>query len=405
MVKKQVSKSEQLLPNLSIVLDYDQPIRSSEEILKVLNKYLNDECHIEKFDKNKNVYCYEHDGIKDCFLVGAITYLSKPHPLFKKRLQLKKWFKDYYNANKNDYEIRVHLLGIYNYNDLVVFVDFNIEDYIGNKMNSSAAHVYSNDLYQAFANDIFNKVDKSGNRITTISGRNFNDYLCNRTFENDIFKVFKYFNTSFNFDEWILASDAIIEMKKANWYQWKGAEWPGWWLEFKIADYLKTQKYENLIIYIGSKKTKDMLDFDLYFPKDCFYGDIKASDINKKQAPGNDQENVLKAINQNNRIWYVVYEHETVKDNKKNNEMAKARMELIGNRYKEGDKISYTSRMKHSVNFKQMHILELNKINMNDVLSEFNQGHQPDGNKRKPKFLINKKNIDNYIVFSYRLKE
>jgi len=39
--------------------------------------------------------------------------------------------------------------------------------------------------------------------------------------------------------------------------------------------------------------------------------------------------------------------------------------------------------------------------NMNEALSAFNQGHQPDGSARKPKFLINKQNIDNYIVYSY----
>ena len=255
MGRKQVSKSEQLSSNLSIVLDYDQPITQSSEILSVLNKYLDKKCYIEKFNKTKNVYCYEHSGIKECFLVGAITYLSKPHPLFKKRLQLKKWFKDYYNKNKNDSNNRIHLLGIYNYNDLVVFVDFNIDDYIKNKMNSSAAHVYSNDLYQAFTNDVFNKVDKKGNRITTISGRNFKDYLRNEKSENEIFKIFKYFNSEFEFGEWITATDAIVQMKNSNWYQWKGAEWPGWWLEYKISSYLTNKKYNNLIIYIGNKKT------------------------------------------------------------------------------------------------------------------------------------------------------
>ena len=375
-------------------------LRSSSDILNTLNKYLDNNCYIERFGNN-NIYCYDHDNIKDCFLIGAITYLSKPHPLFKKRLQLKKWFKDYYDDNKNISNTRIHLLGIYHYDELVVFVDFNIDDYINNKMNSSAAHVYSNDLYQAFVNNVFTKTDKNGNRITTISARNFKKYLSNQIMENDIFQIFKYFNTDFTFDEWILASDAIIEMRDNNWYQWKGTEWPGWWLEYKVSSYIKEKKYENIIIYIGNKKTDDMLDFDLFFPKENFYGDLKASDISKKEAPGNDQENVLNAINQNNRIWYVIYEHETIKDAEKNNEMAKARMDLIGNKYIEGEEISYASRMKHSVKFKQMNIYELNKINMNDALKVFNQGHQPDGNARKPKFLINKSNIENCIVYSY----
>ena len=81
--------------------------------------------------------------------------------------------------------------------------------------------------------------------------------------------------------------------------------------------------------------------------------------------------------------------------------MAKARMELLGNPYKEGDKISYQNKMKHSVNFKRMKIFELNRVNMHETLKAFNQGRQPSGEARAPKFSINKKNIDNFIVFSY----
>lgn len=126
-----------------------------------------------------------------------------------------------------------------------------------------------------------------------------------------------------------------------------------------------------------------------------------SSDITKHDAPGNDQESVLEAIAKFGKLWYVIYEHDTIKDTERNNEMAKARMELIGTPYVEGGKISYSSRMKHSVNFRRMRIYELNRINMNDALSAFNQGHQPDGSPRKAKFLINKSNIDNCIVFSY----
>ncbi len=144
-----------------------------------------------------------------------------------------------------------------------------------------------------------------------------------------------------------------------------------------------------------------MLDFDLFFRQENYYGDLKASDIDHDAAPGNDQESVLEAISRYGKLWYVIYEHETIKDTSKRNEMAIARMNLIGKTYVEGGEISYASRMKHSVKFKRMRIFELNRINMNEALSAFNQGHQPDGSKRKPKFLINKQNIDNCIVYSY----
>jgi hypothetical protein len=61
--------------------------------------------------------------------------------------------------------------------------------------------------------------------------------------------------------------------------------------------------------------------------------------------------------------------------------------------------------MKNSVKFIKMHIIELNRINFREVLAEFNQGVQPSGEKRKPKFKISKNNIDNFIVFSDSMSE
>ena len=46
-----------------------------------------------------------------------------------------------------------------------------------------------------------------------------------------------------------------------------------------------------------------------------------------------------------------------------------------------------------------MEILELNSINMHEILKEFNQGRNSDGNDRKPKFKITKNNIENFVVF------
>ena len=80
--------------------------------------------------------------------------------------------------------------------------------------------------------------------------------------------------------------------------------------------------------------------------------------------------------------------------------MALKRMKLLGVKKLDGN-ISYAKKMKHSVEFVQMKIFELNRVNLNETLSNFNQGHQPNGGKRAPKFLINKNNIDNFIIFSY----
>jgi len=240
-----------------------------------------------------------------------------------------------------------------------------------------------------------------------LTSRTFKSFLDGKNIDNPIYSLFNKFNSKFDFGKWIYANDAISEMKENDWYQWKGAEWPGWFLEYKFSCFIIAENCQGEMIYIGNIKDKNqkLLDFDLFFPHANYYGDLKASDIDKNEAPGNDQENVLQAINKYEKLWYVIYEHKTEKDSFHGNEMAIKRMNLLGKTYKSGDEISYAKKMKHSVEFLQMKIFELNRINLNETLSVFNQGHQPSGEKRKPKFLINKKNIENFIVYSYKYKK
>lgn len=292
---EQVLKSEQIAPNTSLIIDYDQPLRSSKDICNAFAQALGGACSIEKYHETKTVYKYNHNGITHYFLAGAITYLSKPHPIFKKRYQLKLWFKDFYKDYRDAPNTIIHLIGLYHYEGLIVFVEFELKDYIERKLNSSAAHVYSNDIFQAVTNGYFSKVDRNGNHITSISSRYFEQYLDGKVKENPLFELFKTFNTSFCFDKWISAKQAITKMKQGNWYQWKGTEWPGWFLEFEVAGFVSREHCETQMLYIGNLKDDSMLDFDLLFPKDHYYGDLKASDINHSEAPGNDQEAVLNA--------------------------------------------------------------------------------------------------------------
>ena len=406
-MEKQAKKSEQITPTLSIVYDYDQKLTKISEFESAFKEALGN-IEVIKYNNNR-IYKYTHNNHDTYFLTGAITWLSNPHPLFKKRLQLKKWYRDVYEEFNFKENSDVRIVGIYRYDGMHIFVEFDTEKYMKNKLNSSSAHVYSNDLYQALKNDYFTKIDQKGNKITTIASRNFKKYIDNghvpakheKPMKSTIFDLFAKFNNGFSFGEWITAVSAIEKMKSKKWYQWKGTEWAGWFLEYELNEFIEQEQCQNTMMYIGNKKTSDLLDFDLYFKNDEFYGDLKASDITKKEAPGNDKDATLEAINYNGKLWYVIYEHETKKDIDYNSEMAIARMELIGKPYKEGSKISYKTRMKHSVNFKKMKILELNRINMHEVLRDFNQGRNSDGNERKAKFRITKKNIDNFTVYSY----
>ena len=91
---KQSQKSEQITQSLSLVYDYDDTMTKIADFESAFTEALGD---IESVKYgNHRVYKYTHNNQDTYFLTGAITWLNKPHPLFKKRLQLKDWYRDFY---------------------------------------------------------------------------------------------------------------------------------------------------------------------------------------------------------------------------------------------------------------------------------------------------------------------
>lgn len=352
----------------------------------------------------RRVFVYTNAiGKSIVLLCKNITYLGNPHPILKKRIQLSTWYKGFSLTNE---DMDVRYIGVYHYAGLLVFVDFDKSKYLAGKSHNSSAHVYTNDLYQALINKFFRKTDANGNLITVVSLRGFKSYLDGNVEKNEIFRAFDLFNDSFCWDVWIPAESAIKVMYNNKWSQWRQVEWAGWFLEYMVSSFVKKEQLDNVLVYTGlSNKFDSSLDFDLYFPTRQFQGDLKASDISKSETPGNDQDALLESINRYGRFWYVIYEHETIKDKDvEGNPATKSRNRFL---YEvdgvEKSPMSYLSRMKHSVYFKKMMIVEINRINSHQLLKLFNQGHQQDGSQRKPKFNINKKGKDfeNFVVYRY----
>lgn len=383
-------------------MDYDQTL-SATEIYRALQTFLGENVRKESIDR-KPCYIYTNPtGGKTVLLCKNISYLGIPHPHFKKRIQIPLWYKDYCIENNN---LDIRYIGIYHYDGLFVFVDFDKTRYITGKSHNSSAHVFTNDLYQSLVNGVFQKTDANGNIITTIKGKHFKSYLDGIKSNNEIFDTFNLFNSKFKWNSWITAERAIKEMQENNWSQWRQAEWAGWFLEYLVDSFIKTNRLEKIMVYTGLKnKTEGSLDFDLFFPSRKFQGDLKASDITKNETPGNDQENLLESINRFGRFWFVVYEHDTIKDKDvEGNPSTTFRNNLLcqidGT---QKSPTSYLSRMKHSVNFRRMMIIEVNRINSRLLLKDFNQGHQPDGSPRKQKFSIRKRSndIENFVIYRY----
>ena len=79
-----------------------------------------------------------------------------------------------------------------------------------------------------------------------IAYNSFKTYLdTSKINQNALINPFDNFNSVFDYDNWILASNAITEMQANNWVNWRQAEWPGWYLEFKFDSFLKNN---NLVI-------------------------------------------------------------------------------------------------------------------------------------------------------------
>ncbi|MEE1118858.1 MAG: hypothetical protein U0K90_02915 [Bacteroidales bacterium] len=316
-------ESEQIRADLSLDTAKDQVLskaKQQKELVRFLGK---ENCKIQKI-AGKKVFTYSNNKKTYILLHKAISYLGNPHPIYKKRIQLPSWFNEFCSNIKNSkekYDIR--FIGVYHYNGLIIFVDFIKDTYLTKKAHNSSAHVYINDLYQAMKFGVFHKEDSFGNHIYSVRGNKFADYLTdNKIGENILFTLFRQFNTNFTFGQWLKVLPIVKEMERDQWTQWRQVEWPGWYLEYKFNKFTIDKKTSPHIIYTGltnKAKNKNNPDFDLYFKEDQFYGDLKASDISSKNTPGNDQTSFIECINMHDKFWYIIYEHETIKDSAENN--------------------------------------------------------------------------------------
>jgi len=339
-------------------------------------------------------------------LSAQVTHLGRPWPGFKKRIQIPPTWKEVAQQATSDGR-RVRFVGVYHYAGVTIFVDFDPSTYVRRKANNSAAHVSTNDLFQAQTLGQFSRVDRNGNRLTSVRADQFAGYLrSGYEPKQPRVDVFHRFNTEFLTDGEIQALDAVKEMNASNWPDTFQGEWPGFYVEFRLDSFLRRAGLSQLVEY-QKAKGRGMLDYDLVFkngPELAYYGDLKASDVTKHESPGNDAEDIRRCINRFGRFWYVIYEHET---KHARNDEHRATIEWnewkrsVGYESRKGyNPLSYSKRFKASVRFVKMMILEVNEANFHVVLGDFAQGKQPSGESRALKVMIKKRNIDNFLIYS-----
>lgn len=339
-------------------------------------------------------------------LKKQITYLGHPWEPFKKRIQIPRTWIDAW-ATATSKGLTVHFIGVYRYSDVTIFVDFDPTTYVRRKANNSAAHVATNDLYQAQTLGVFSRTDKNGNRLTSVRADRLASYLRGATTPRDPrTEVFERFNADFLTGDRVVALAAVQAMYDVRWPDSFQNEWPGFYLEYRVDRFLRSHHLEHVVEFQKDKR-RGHLDFDLVFrdhDRIAYLGDLKASSLTTRTAPGNDDADIRRCVDEYGRFWYVIYEHETTMARDNGDVATIAWNEWrrsVGYRGRKAyDPLSYASKFKESVRFTKMSILEVNRANFATVLGEFRQGHQPGGAARALKVMIKKKFIDNFLVFS-----
>ena len=246
-----MKKVEQVNRSGNIVVDYDQTL-TTKEIKKLLFEMFNP---IIKQD-GKQFVLYDKIALLAC----NVTYLGNPHPIYKKRIQLKSYYLDYLAKNSAN-NIKTLYLGIYTYNRTRLFVVFEPTTYAGKKSHNSSAHVYSINLQYAQRAGKFDKIDAFGNKIHIFNTYEFVRYIKTLAGDpvyidsDDLMKLINDYVSSFKDTikkEWN-GIECYKEMVDANDNNARQGEWQGWYFEYLFKKYLA--EHSNFKIeWYGSKK-------------------------------------------------------------------------------------------------------------------------------------------------------
>lgn len=360
-----------------------------------------------------------NDGVRELLfngnriniLVKNVTYLGSPHPDYKKRIQIPGKWKQYLN------KVNTILCGIYSGPTepfVVVFANLN---FVQNKLNQSSAHVFTNDIVRANQNGVSSKVDSRGNYILVLSLSEFKKYLnafsqSLESFSNlsDVYSWQRQYgiekeelliNICSKYGKNIIGKrwfgvDAYKEMVESNYNNAFQSEWPGFYNEFNFGRFLQINNHQSLIELHGDWASDLDLDCRFNLKSTCFYGDIKTHTVGGDLI-GNDKSAWDNALRLGKRIWLIVVDHYTSMD-KDHNWVVRDfwnQIKLSANR---GNPNSSYTRMKFSVDIFGLYIFEINSYN-SKYLSDFNQGKQQSGQSRNVKYLIKKRDFDNFLIF------
>ncbi len=379
-------KAEQINNQCDVLRDFGE-ILSKNEMADILTAHFRDTVY-----RNGCVFG-AYNGVKYCIYFKNVSYLGAPHPLFKKRIQIGENFKEIYEDNEAQ-GVQTLLVGVYRYGDVLLFVDFDAEGYAKRKAHNSSAHVYTLDLRNGLQFGLFQKKDANENTITVFTTQNVERYLQSKTggtadLRFGFIKILDEFYTSL--PKYWHGISAYREMMDAGFNNALQSEWPGFYHEFKLEQYIGSHAVSGFIQYRQNKK-KGEIDLDLFFPVEDAYGDLKAHSNGSGGIQGNDWDTVMNIV-EHRSVFYIVCNHDTEPDREHGHEVTVFWNTQLHKKHLH----SYAEKMKNSVSLTSYCVLEINRFNK-QYLKIFRQGHNADGKPRKPKISISNRDIGNFLI-------
>ena len=288
-----MEKIDQILTNGSSKEDFDQPLKTPEIFLQLKKLFGNG---VKQDYKQFIVY----DQV--ALLVANITYLGHPWQPYKKRIQLKSYYPDYLVRNAKN-RLRSFYVGIYHYEEVILFAVFDPATYESKKSHNSSAHVQTYDLQYAIKKGFYSKVDKNGNRISILTPKYFKNFVESKigkaeldeklAYEDLIQNYLSTFIDTIPHKRWF-GINCFSTMVKAKDNNALLPEWAGMFFEYLFKQYLK--KEPTSLVLWNSDKRKTGIDLDVKFPRsDWFYGDLKTDEYGKN-IPGNALDTMLTKI-------------------------------------------------------------------------------------------------------------
>lgn len=400
-----MKKVDQILKNGKITSDFDQVLTPKELDSLYFSLFRG------QVTKDRKQYIlFGKVGI----LTANVTYLGHPHPIYKKRIQLKDYYPEYVCENRKN-GLTTLYVGVYTYNRTKLFVVFEPSTYEGKKSHNSSAHVYSMNLQYAQRVGQFSKIDAFGNRIHVFKRDHLVAYVKKTAGiidlpeeTEDIMNLLNGYLGGFVHSlpiEW-KGVDSYREMMEKKFSKARGNRWPGWYFEFLFQNYLKDHPTDQ--IEWNEDKSENGIDLDLIFPKQKWvYGDAKADQINE-DILGNDFDAFEKVITEHNgTVYYICALYNAEKDSDHGYQVSQ-----YWNSLRDANK-AYTSidelkkragkSMKYSVKMQSINVLKIDK-DAYEILKEtpFFQGVNSNGKPRAPKLKVKKDMIAAMSVIEYR---